>query len=77
MTTEFTATFTNGAFYPDVPIFLPEQGRFKITVEPVCEPPAQAANSLAVLAEMREYAQRHQMGSGGRRYRRDELYDRD
>ncbi len=77
MATQLTATFANGAFHPDTPIELPNHSRVKLTIEPTAEGSGEMEDRLALWAEMREYARQHRMGSGGRRFRRDELYDRD
>ena len=75
MLTQFTATVVDGMLRPDEPIGLPNESRVNVVIAPVATLPT-AGDPQAALAAMKLYAEEHRMGSGGRHYSREELYDR-
>ena len=74
MTTRVEATLTNGVLKPDRPLPLPDQTRVRLTVEPVEEWSPEKARAAweALQARLRE----RPLHLGGKRFTRDELYDR-
>jgi predicted DNA-binding antitoxin AbrB/MazE fold protein len=74
MTTQMTATVVGGVFKPDQPLPLPEQTRVKLTVEPVEEWSREKA--LAAWEALKTLLQEQPLHLGGKRYTRDELYER-
>jgi hypothetical protein len=75
MLTQFTATVVDGMLRPDEPIGLPNDSRVTVVIAPV-PLPSPSADPVAAWEEMKRYADEHPMGSGGRKFSRDELYDR-
>ncbi len=71
MSTQFTATFSQGAFYPDQPIDLPEQSRFTVIIEPT--PETRAAPTQFSWEQMEQLIRDRPLNSGGLHYTRDEL----
>ena len=73
MPTDFTATVLGGELKLDQALLLPDQSRVRVTIQPVFSNDGwrQALDALARLRRDRP------IHSGGLRYRRDELYDRD
>ena len=74
MPTQFSATFVNGAFYPDQPISLPDQSRVQVTIEPALE--TRTVPQHFSWEEMEQLIRDRPLNSGGLHYTRDELYDR-
>jgi hypothetical protein len=74
MPTQITATVHNGMLKPDELLSLPEQTRVKLTIEPIEEwSPAKARAAWEALqARLKE----RPLHLGGKRFTRDELYDR-
>jgi hypothetical protein len=72
MTTQVEATFINGMLKPDVPLPLAEQARVRLTVETLETPSA----STTAWEEFRTWIRENPLYLGGKRYTRDELYDR-
>jgi len=74
MTTQITATVVGGVFKPDQPVPLPEQTRVKLTVEPVEDWSREKA--LAAWEALKTLLREQPLHLGGKRYTRDELYER-
>ncbi len=74
MTTQRTATVVSGVFKPDQPLPLPEQTRVKLTVEPIENWSPEKA--LAAWENFKTLLKEHPLHLGGKRYSRDELYER-
>jgi len=74
MTTRVEATLTNGVLKPDRPLPLPDQTRVRLTVEPIEEWSPEKARAAweALQARLKE----RPLHLGGKRFTRDELYDR-
>ncbi|MGL6072922.1 MAG: hypothetical protein ACRC8S_02050 [Fimbriiglobus sp.] len=75
MITQVDATFANGVLTPDTPLPLAEQTRVRVTVETREDwtPEKAAAAWSALQARLK----RNPIHSGGQRYTRDELHERD
>jgi len=74
MTTIVQATLVNGVFLPDQEIDLPESSRVQLTIQTLDEQRAQALEAWkSILASLAESP----LHLGGKRYTREELYDRD
>jgi len=73
MRTELTGTILGGTLKLDQPLSLPDQSRVRVTIQPVVsnEGWRQALESLDRLRRDRP------IRSGGLRYTRDELHERD
>jgi hypothetical protein len=87
MTTQVTATFTNGVLKPDGALPLADQARVKLTIEPLAdatrvkptiEPVEEwsAAGALATWNRIQARLKHHPIDGGGVRYLRDELHER-
>ena len=74
MTTQIMATVIDGILKPDQPLQLAEQTRVKLTVEPIDEWTPEKA--LRAMAAFKEWVKAHPLHLGGKRWTRDELYDR-
>lgn len=74
MTTRVDATLTNGLLKPDQPLPLPDRARVRLTVEPIEEWSPEKARAAweALQARLKE----RPLHLGGKRFTRDELYDR-
>lgn len=74
MKTSFTGTIVNGMVQLDQPIGLADQSRVQVTLVPLSEGEQQFQRALDALDELRRT---HPIDSGGLRYTRDQLYERD
>jgi hypothetical protein len=74
MTTQVTATFTNGVLKPDHALPLAEQARVRLTIEPIENWSASAA--IAAWESLKQEIHQHPLHFGGQRYSRDELHER-
>lgn len=74
MSTQVTATFTNGILKPDQSLPLPDQTRVKLTIEPIQELSPEAA--LAAWEAIKTRIRERPLHFGGQRYTRDELHER-
>ena len=77
MTTHVDATLINGMLKPDQPLPLPDHTRVRLTIEsiePIAEWSPEKAKAAweAIMARLKE----HPLHFGGKRFKRDELYDR-
>jgi hypothetical protein len=74
MTTHISATWTGGVLKPDSALPLPDQTRVRLTVQLIEEwsPENARAAWKALQARLKE----RPLHLGGKRIRRDELYDR-
>ena len=77
MTTQVMATVVDGELKLDQPLELPNDCRVKIVVE--VEPSAERRRekSRRGIAELLEFIHKHPINSGGLRYTRDQLHERD
>jgi hypothetical protein len=74
MTTQVLATVVNGMLKPDEALPLAEQSRVRITIEPVEEWSQEGA--LAAWEALKVQIREQPLHLGGKRYTRDELYER-
>ena len=74
MRTEIAGTVVRGALDLDRPLNLPDQSRVIVWVEPVENWRTRLKEGLN---SWREFCKQHPVHSGGRRYSRDELHERD
>jgi hypothetical protein len=72
MSTQVEATFANGVLKPDVLLPLAEHARVRLTIEPVSE--RQSASEAWIA--FRDWIRNNPLHLGGKRFTRDELYDR-
>ena len=73
MSTDVTGTVLGGALKLDQPLSLPDQSRVRVTIQPVVS----NEGWLRALDALQRLRQEHPIRSGGRRYTRDELHERD
>lgn len=76
MTTTLTGTFVDGAIQLDQPVDLPNHSRVTVLIQ--LPPPADWRERMQQgLKAWREFCDQHPTGSGGVKFSRDELYERD
>ena len=71
---EFNAVIENGVIRPDEPLNLPEHTRLRVTVEAVATGAEKKQKTVRSLREIRELGL---VNSGGVKFSRDELHERD
>lgn len=74
MNTHIDATVINGVFHPDEPVQLPDRSRVRLTVQPIEAWSAETAR--AEWESLKASLAKHPVHLGGKRFTRDELYDR-
>ena len=74
MTTTLTGTFVDGAIQLDQPVNLPNHSRVTVQVQPLEDWRERMRRGLK---GWREYRVQHPTGSGGLRFTREELHERD
>ena len=74
MTTTLTGTFVDGAIQLDQPVNLPNHSRVTVQVQPLEDWRERMRRGLK---GWREYRAQHPTGSGGLRFTREELPERD
>ena len=74
MTSQVTATFTNGVLKPDQALPLADQTRVKLTIEPIEEKSHETA--LAAWEALKAQIKEKPLHFGGQRFTRDELHER-
>jgi hypothetical protein len=78
MTTQATGTVIDGQLQLDRPLPLPNQSRVTVTVQSAIDVPADWRERMTQgLAAMEKLKADHPIGSGGLRFTRDELHERD
>lgn len=80
MTTDVLATFEDGVFKPETPVDCPDHSRVRLKIEQVDRQArwdATREERDAALKRFIEGAIKHPIHSGGERFTRDELYERD
>ncbi|HLQ43520.1 MAG TPA: hypothetical protein VK137_02230 [Planctomycetaceae bacterium] len=73
MSMRVTGTIVGGVLKFDDPVNLPDQSRVSVTVEPL----ADVEQRLAAWNSIKERLRLRPINSGGRRFTRDELHERD
>jgi hypothetical protein len=73
MSTDVTGTVLGGTLKLDQPLSLPDQSRVRVTIQPVVSNEGWR-HALDALERLRR---EQPIRSGGQRYTRDELYERD
>jgi predicted DNA-binding antitoxin AbrB/MazE fold protein len=68
------ATYEDGVLRPDKPLALPASSRVRLVVEPIAD---QTLRAEAAWRELERLRREHPINSGGLRYTRDELHERD
>ena len=74
MTTQVMATVVDGELKLDDKLELPDSARVKVTVEAVADWREKMRRGID---EMEQSSREHPLHLGGRRFTRDELYERD
>jgi len=74
MQIEFTGVVVDGKLNLNEPILLPDHAAVKVSVAPVEVPTRE--ERLAKLQNLQRYCEEQKISLGGRRFTRDELYDR-
>ena len=74
MTTQTTGTVVDGVLKLDRPIDLPDNSRVRVAIEPLEGWRAKFASGLS---QWKSLCERRPIRSGGRRFTRDELHERD
>lgn len=74
MVTAIQATYEHGVLRPDDPLTLPEGSRVHLVIQPMADPKQAWEDRFA---EFQKFLKEHPISSGGRKFTRDELYDRD
>jgi predicted DNA-binding antitoxin AbrB/MazE fold protein len=74
MTSQVTATFTNGVLKLDQKLPLADQTRVKLTIEPIEEKSHET--SLAAWEALKAQIKEKPLHFGGQRFTRDELHER-
>jgi hypothetical protein len=74
MTTQVTATVVGGMLKPDESLQLAEHTRVNLTIEPIED--WSPEERLAAWEALKAWLKEHPLRLGGKRYSRDELYDR-
>ncbi len=68
------ATYEHGVLRPDDPLTLPEGARVHLVIQPFPAPKRAWEDRFA---EFERFLTEHPISSGGLKFTRDELYDRD
>lgn len=85
MKTQVAATFVSGQFKPDHSVPLPEAARVTLTIELLddeaesetdTEPQPTPEESMAAWKALKAFIKKHPIHGGGKRFNRDELYER-
>lgn len=77
MTTHATGMVIDGQLQLDQPLSLPSRSRVTVTVQSVIDVPADWRERMTRgLAAMQKLKAEHPIGSGGVRFTRDELHER-
>lgn len=71
---EFNAVVENGLIRPDQPLNLPDRTRLRVSITTVVPSPEQRDEALR---RLREISERGLFNSGGKKFTRDELHERD
>jgi len=74
MKTQMTATVVNGTLKLDQPIDLPDDSRVTVLIEPV---PGSTRDSMSSWKAIQERSKQSPLHTGGHRFSREELYERD
>ena len=76
MTTQVMATVVDGALKLDSPLELPNETRVKLVVEVELTDEERHERSRQSFESLQKFIGEHPINSGGLRFTRDELYDR-
>ncbi len=80
MTTDVLATFEDGVFKPETPVDCPDHSRVRLTIEPLDRQARWDATREERDAALKRYlawTNEVKFSSGGERFTRDQLYERD